>query len=148
MATNHNKSLLFYKLRKMYFLALLLLISTLLLTQIVIQYTLRLNEDDARVINIAGRQRMLSQKISKSALALAGSSDAEGKSRYLAELSSSLDLWQLSHHGLLQGDPELGLPGSNSRQIIELFKGIEPQYDAIVQAATIHLIWSVSVRPV
>lgn len=135
MAKDLNRSLLFYKLRKMYFVALLVLVSTLFLTQIVIQYTLHLSDDDARVINLAGRQRMLSQKISKSVLALYDSSDSEARSRYLTELSSSLDLWQLSHEGLLQGDPELGLPGNNSRQIIELFEVIDPQYKAIVQAA-------------
>lgn len=125
-----------HKLRKMYMIALIILVATLILSQIIIQWTLHFSDDDARVINIAGRQRMLSQKISKSALGLYISTDEESKAQYTNELRTSLELWKLSHKGLKYGDKELGLPGTNSDQIIEMFQRIEPHYNAMANAAT------------
>ena len=51
-------------LRNRYVLALSLIALLIITSQIVIQLTIAWSDDDARVVNVAGRQRMLSQKIS------------------------------------------------------------------------------------
>lgn len=104
-------------LKKKYILALSILTIMLLLSQIIIQYSISDEQHDSRVINIAGRQRMLSQRINKSAFALYITTDAAEKKRYLDELNTSLELWKKSHEGLKNGDKELGLPGENSSKI-------------------------------
>ena len=63
---------------------------------------------DSNVINIAGRQRMLSQRIAKVALALGDATVASQRSERYRELGETLDLWEGCHRGLQQGDAELG----------------------------------------
>jgi signal transduction histidine kinase len=105
------------------------------LDQAVIQPQLiRLNLS-APVINLAGRQRMLSQKIAKSALALnqlpAGtSSDARRR-----ELEQALDSWIRVHRGLLDGEGQLDLPGTHTPRIRAAFSELEPRFAAIQKSA-------------
>ncbi len=122
-------------LRKKYILAVSILFIMLLLSQIIIQYAIGNEQDDSRVINIAGRQRMLSQRINKTVFALYINTDTQQRGGNLLELNASLDLWQQSHEGLKYGDKELGLPGKNSEVVISMFQEIEGEYLAIVEAA-------------
>jgi diguanylate cyclase (GGDEF)-like protein/PAS domain S-box-containing protein len=46
-----------------------------------------------------------------------------------------LGLWEHSQAGLLHGDSAMGLPGTNSTEVITLFARIQPHYEAIVGAA-------------
>ncbi len=55
----------FFKLRKLYLLAILLIAATIVVAQILIQKHLDSQLNDSRIVNIAGRQRMLSQKLVK-----------------------------------------------------------------------------------
>lgn len=136
MAVYKNSTETARKLRKGYAVALSILAIMLILSQVIIQYAIHTNDNDSRVINIAGRQRMLSQRINKSVFGLYNNTDEIDHTRYLNELEISLDLWKQSHEGLQNGDKELGLPGKNSPQIVNMFQQIEPQYKAIVDAAT------------
>ncbi len=86
-----------------------------LLSVVAVFAQLREIERDARLINISGRQRMLSQRLTKTALALEAAADSSERERRLKELRETLELWQQSHEGLLNGDAALGLPGANSR---------------------------------
>jgi len=90
---------------------------------------------DSRTINIAGRQRMLSQKLSKAALALGNSTTSAERQQRRTELGQVVQLWSSSHQGLLQGDPLLGLPGSNSAEVMRMFAQIEPHYQSMLRAA-------------
>lgn len=129
-------------LRRRYILALSLVALLLLLSQIIIQATIYLQEDDSRVINIAGRQRMLSQRINKAAFGLYISENTMENKRYYKELKTSLALWERSHNGLLNGDEELGLPGKNSKQINKMFERIETPYKNVAGAA--HMILEIN----
>lgn len=82
-----------------------------LLSQFVIQFTIHLESADSTVINIAGRQRMLSQRINKCAFGFNQAKDESERAHYLDELKISVALWERSQNGLLYGDKELGLPG-------------------------------------
>lgn len=103
--------------------------------QVLIHVVLEQQNDDAHVINIAGRQRMLSQKLVKAALALSQTTIFSDQQRYSSELREALTMWQQSSDGLRYGDPTLDLPGSNSSIVEQGYADLEPSYTAMQQAA-------------
>lgn len=106
---------------------------SIVISQLLIQTSIRSQQDDARVINVAGRQRMLSQKISKVALQIQ-QTQSDSASNYI-ELKSAVDLWQQSHEGLQKGDAELGLSRNPSPLVRKMFSEIDPHYLAILGSA-------------
>ena len=60
----------FSRLRRLYVLALGAIALAIVSGQLLIQDHLRKQTDDSRVVNVAGRQRMLSQRITKQVLLL------------------------------------------------------------------------------
>lgn len=119
-------------LRMRYIIGLSAIALITIIAQVVIQVQIVRQESDANVINIAGRQRMLSQRISKEAL-LFQATDADAE--LLGQLESTLTLWETSHLGLQSGNDELELPGNNSTVVSSMFEDITPHFDAIRQAA-------------
>ncbi len=107
--------------------------------QVLVQNTLQQAKSDAAVVNVAGKQLMLSQKLSKSALAIELAfinTDVQSQQRYVAELRSTMAQWQQAHIGLQKGDAELGTPGNNSTDIMHLFSLLQPHYSAISNASS------------
>ena len=124
------------QLHRRYIVALSLIALLTIASQIVVQYLIADQVHDSRVVNIAGRQRMLSQKISKTIFYISSTASAESASRYRDQLSEALGLWQRSHRGLQDGDREMGLPGNNSAEVRALFQTIEANHRAMVMAAS------------
>ena len=123
------------RLTRLYIVALSAIAILSIAGQLIIQLALKQQSSDSRVINIAGRQRMLSQRLSKAALATQiASNTAERRSR-LGELEAVVALWKRSHQGLQQGDAQLGLPGNNSDEILRMFAEIEVHHQKMLQAA-------------
>ncbi len=106
-----------------------------ILGQVLVQFALMRQSSDSRVINIAGRQRMLSQKLSKAALAIQVATDPAVRRERLIELQSAGTLCERSHLGLLRGDAEMNLPGTNSAEVNRMFTEIEPHHQAMLEAA-------------
>lgn len=123
------------QLRRRYIFALLLIALLTVASQAIMQYLIADQSHDSRIVNIAGRQRMLSQKLVKTSYYLSHAASSEAATRYRDQLAETLGLWQHAHAGLLHGDPELGLPGANSPDIVALFAEIEPHHRAMVAAA-------------
>jgi C4-dicarboxylate-specific signal transduction histidine kinase len=119
-----------------YVVALGLVALLVLLNQILVQPRLLELATDAPVINIAGRQRMLSQRLAKAALALTTAHDEARRRRDRAELEWVLQLWTASHHGLRQGNRALSLPGRNSVAVRAAFNDLEPYFTRMRDAAT------------
>lgn len=124
----------FRKLGLFYLAALGGIALSIIVSQFLIQSYIRLQQDDSRVINVAGRQRMLSQKISKIALQIA-TYDYNRAEDLSSELNEAVALWKKSHNGLLHGDSSLALSGANSDTVEVMFKAIEPHYRTIVHNA-------------
>lgn len=102
--------------------------------QILVQFALARQHSDAHLVNIAGRQRMLSQKLTKAALALLVQQDGPTQASRVAELRATVDLWERSHLGLQLGDVELDLPGQNSHTVAVMFAGLEAPHQRMVAA--------------
>jgi len=62
-----------------------------------------------RAINLAGRQRMLTQKMSKEALLLANALSSKEREKTAADLKETMNLFDTTLNGLLSGDEKLGL---------------------------------------
>ncbi|MBI1347722.1 PAS domain S-box protein [bacterium] len=123
-------------LRRRYFAALICIAALIVLDQFLIQPELARLASDAPVINISGRQRMLSQNLTKTALILAQATDPDQRERYRQELQELLDLWTTSQEGLQAGNADLQLPGQNPQHIKAAFEQAQPDFDIIRDATT------------
>ena len=117
----------FSRLGLLYVLALSVVASIIIAGQILIQRHLRNQLTDSHVVNVAGRQRMLSQQISKSALLLSPDQSRDERQSILSNFSASLGLWKYSQDGLLHGNDSL--PGNNSDPVRSRFEEIRPPFD-------------------
>ena len=118
-----------------YVVALLAVALFVVLGQVLIQLSLTRQEKDARIINVAGRQRMLSQKLAKSALAVLSPVPEHRGAEHAQTLAADLALWRRSHSGLTRGDETLGLSGQNSARTSRLLEELRPDFDAMNGAA-------------
>ncbi|MDN3664178.1 type IV pili methyl-accepting chemotaxis transducer N-terminal domain-containing protein [Algibacter miyuki] len=124
----------FDKLSRLYIIALSTIALSVIISQVFVRQHLKKQQDDSTVINVAGRQRMLSQKLTKEILSLSSienPSDLEGVKNSLKE---TLELWQRSHEALQTGDAKMGLPSKNSPEIISMFQGLNVVFKTISEA--------------
>lgn len=134
MTTNQSTSI-FKKLSHRYFVALGILALIIIVSQVLVQNHLRYQLNDSRIVNVAGRQRMLSQKLSKEVLQISTSNTPANRLSIKESISKTLQNWTEAHAGLKKGDTGLGLPGENSPVILQMFEDIEPHYQAIQEGA-------------
>lgn len=88
----------------------------------------------ATTINLAGKQRMLTQKMTKELLLVANGIDADTNK---ANLSKTVALFERTLNGLLEGDAELGLPGTGDpaiRDQLAVVQGLWGQYKPLLDA--------------
>jgi two-component system sensor histidine kinase DegS len=126
----------FKKLRRLYLFALLTIALMVALSQILIQYNLKSQLSDSRIINISGKQRMLSQKLAKEVLILNFVTDTTKKNEKIIRISEILSLWKSTHYNLEKGNDSLGFPKEKSTNLSQLFTSIRPHFDAIANAAS------------
>jgi PAS domain S-box-containing protein len=126
----------FKNLRRLYLFALLTIAITVLLSQLLIQYNLNSQLSDSRIINISGKQRMLSQKLTKEVLILNFVTDTAKKNEEINSINETLSLWKTTHFNLEKGNDSLGFPKEKSATLSILFKAIKPNFDSIVNATT------------
>lgn len=114
-----------------------LLFIFVVLNSILLTYIERHELTDASVISISGRQRMLSQRISKEVLIIIYHDNATGTE--ISRLESDVELFEMSHQALRYGNTELGLPVSTSTVTIAQWEIVddlwskfkEPVYEVI-----------------
>jgi PAS domain S-box-containing protein len=118
-------------LTRIYIASLSLIALIAIVSQIFIHTILEKGNSDSRVINMAGGQRMLSQKIIKTTLLIEREPDLKKRAKTANELRGLANTWNRVHEGLQFGDEGLGLPGNNSDEIRLLYQKIDPSFKTI-----------------
>jgi signal transduction histidine kinase/DNA-binding response OmpR family regulator len=123
------------RLRVVYGIALAVIALTILSSSAMMSYAIRLNGNDSHVINLAGRQRMLSQRLTKCVLAIERDPSGEIAAGRGTEMAQALQDWMVAQEGLQHGSSALGLPQrTNSAEIQNLFKEVEPSFQDMKKA--------------
>ncbi|GAA4278445.1 ATP-binding protein [Aquimarina mytili] len=125
----------FERLSKIYIIALGAIAIFTIGGQFFIQRYLNSQIDDSRIINISGRQRMLSQKLSKEILLLSDVKNNRLKTSYIKELESTLELWQQSHQSLIQYNDSIQKESKDSLKIKQMFVALQPYFNSIYQSS-------------
>lgn len=111
-------------------LALALIASLAIVSQYFIQKSLSRSLNDAHVINVAGKQRMLSQQLVKHAMLYTAFEKASSRDTAFFFLKE----WRVSHKQLKAGITGVGrsdVPSVNSPIIDSMFFDIEPIYQSL-----------------
>lgn len=98
-----------------YFIGVLMAIFIITVNQVFIQYWLYRKKEDSRIINISGRQRMLSQKLNLEIFKLFHHQIA------LKDIQKTYHNWRDAHYALLNGDTHLNIhaiTNEDARQIL------------------------------
>lgn len=109
----------FLKMRKKYASVFIAVLLFTLAAQAFIQYSIWMKTSHSEVINIAGRQRMLSQRIASLAM-------QSRSSHTNLELQAAHTLLVQSHERLSRGDDEMNLPPPFTSEIESLYLELDP----------------------
>lgn len=133
---DHSEKPKFKQLARYYLMALSVIAISIILSQILVQKFISEQKSDSRVINLSGRQRMLSQQISKYALLLGDSLNTGKRATYVQGLQSAVDEWKTTHEALQYADKDLGIYNENSQTIQQLFTAIDTAHAVMVKSAS------------
>ena len=125
----------FSKLRLYYLLALSTIALSIILGQFFVQHHLHEQESDARLINVAGRQRMLGQQIAKIALELSVRTDTLARQGALERLTAARYEWRVAQQALRYGNDTLMLPANTNETIDSLRAESMPHFEVMVDAS-------------
>lgn len=132
-------SISFKNLRRLYLFALLTIALTVVVSQFIVQYNLNRQLSDSKIINTSGKQRMLSQKLTKELLILHLITDASKINIEKQRIDSILNKWKFNHKTLVNGNEKLGFPKEKSTLLNELYQSIQPNFEAMVSASQQYL---------
>ncbi len=122
-------------LSRRYLAALVSVAALVLLDQAILQPMLIQLNFYAPVINLAGRQRMLSQKVTKEVLALVAADERETRTARRDRLLRTLEQWMAAHQTLLEGDSAKGVQPL-APSIAAAMHRFEPSFRAMRAAAS------------
>lgn len=114
-----------------YLTALLLIALLSVGSHIITRRIIAQSSTDAPLINLAGRQRMLSQKISKEALLLRHTTTGQDAEDVRRRLERTLADWARGHNGLQSGDAQLELAGRNTPEVQAMFAALQAPFDRL-----------------
>jgi len=118
--------------RLAYILALTVILLVIIGKHTIALYYLSAQEGSASIINVAGRQRMLSQRIIKQLLILEHETDGKLRKEKYDSLLSCQAEWKMAHQALTLGSEQLYISDeAKSPELKKLYEAIEPHYLAI-----------------
>jgi len=124
----------FEKLGRFYLIALFALAVSFIISQLLIQSFISEQENDSHLINLSGRQRMLSQNISKTVLLLGNATDTLKRKELLRDLAPLLMEWDTAYAILQSGGGKESFHVPASRVSADMFAGIDSEHNLISQA--------------
>ncbi|NJB72400.1 PAS domain S-box-containing protein [Saonia flava] len=117
--------------KKRYILFLATIILIIILVVLIVQNSINSQKSDAHILNIAGRQRMLSQNIAKLALFIDNDQNNAPAPNTLEQLKDLTDDWENKQNYLISSNNQ----NYNSDIIDSLFKVIEPNQNKMLAAS-------------
>lgn len=110
-------------------------ILTILLIGMQVMTQVQLNQMTgmAKVINVAGRQRMLSQKLTKELLKLRLNNQFEEYD--IDMIDNVIYEFEGAHYSLLLGNKLRGIPEKNNKEILQKYQEIKPYFLEIIDSA-------------
>jgi len=95
-------------------------------------YVAQNGEDDSKLklandINLAGKQRMLTQRMAKDLLAIKNNFD---KQKHIQDFKKSQKLFERTLNGLLHGDKKLNLHGTNVSKIVNQLDVVKKEWNS------------------
>ncbi len=147
MAINNSPTPQTRTIKWLYILALSMVAMLTITGQVLVQWSLSALQGDSTTVNIAGRQRMLSQRIPRNILALDADRRLQATFEPSAEinppanqkpetdLEDSLGVWRANHFGLATASTAVGLAEANSQTVDELFAKLEPDFAKVESIA-------------
>ena len=114
-------------------------------------YTLNSQKSDGMQINLAGRQRMLSQRMTKEALTASSAHDAETRAQWQENFGKTTALFDRTVNALLDGGTTIGgsgdevtLPAASDEAVrarltegLELWQGLQPAIAVLKDPASV-----------
>ncbi|OYT69876.1 MAG: hypothetical protein CFK52_12780, partial [Chloracidobacterium sp. CP2_5A] len=121
------------QLRWLYIATLITLTALAIGGQSAVQSFVVKQRDDARAINVAGRQRMRSQRLTKCLLAWRLAQTPAEREAYISELRSTLAQWKAAHRALLAGDSDIGFSACQTPAAQAALAETLPHFNALAQ---------------
>jgi PAS domain S-box-containing protein len=131
---DEDERTLTHKLTVLYTVALGAVALLLLTGYVLVDRSIARQRSDSHVINLAGRQRMLSQQLSKQALLSHSAANEHERALTFEKMRATLALWDRSQRALQEGDAELQLPSSNSPEVRKMFVALAPHFRSIKES--------------
>lgn len=119
-------------LRQGYLLALGLIFLVASMKVVVLNTLFEVQDSAAAVINVSGRQRMLSQRTAFFTAAYAKEENLTERSRIRSALLRTLDEFEKNHKALIEGDQMRGLPVLDNPAVYDVYYNAEPALDDLI----------------
>ncbi|TAH29136.1 MAG: hypothetical protein EAZ06_07835 [Cytophagales bacterium] len=117
-----------------YWVALGLIALLSVISYALMHVSLQTKEADSRLLNLAGRQRMLSERLIKTSLILEHPQRNKPFDQNVGELGQIFDEWVQIQEGLEKGDKNIGLPGKNSPAAQKILDEMHQSYIILKKA--------------
>ena len=117
-----------------YVMALVIIATLVTCAFLSLQMVIIGQEKVAAIVNVSGKQRMLSQRITLTAFDYVSATRTIERNNAKLNLSNLIDQFEFSHYGLVFGDKTMNLPSSMSKAVRNLyFDDAENGLDALVK---------------
>jgi diguanylate cyclase (GGDEF)-like protein/PAS domain S-box-containing protein len=117
-----------------YMVALGLLAGFAIFTQLIGFYEVTQTDTAAHIVNVAGRQTMLAQRLAKLAVLSWNCSAEDACKQWTAEFTGVLNEWRRTQQGLGTRDASVGLGGGNTEEIQANLNQLNPLVDRVSAA--------------